>query len=109
MTGAFYLGGRLYYTRGGANALYYRYFEIDGNYLGATEFSLQTTGVTWSSVRGMAWVGGRIVYGGSDGTLRSVAFDPTADLAVNGATSTVIAPAGGGLTWSTPRIFFSVQ
>ncbi|MGW2626272.1 hypothetical protein [Micromonospora taraxaci] len=109
MTGAFYLGGRLYYTRSGANALYYRYFEIDGNYLGATEFSLQTTGVTWSSVRGMAWVGGRIVYGGSDGTLRSVPFDPTADLAVNGAASTVIAPASGALTWSTPRIFFSVQ
>ncbi|GAB3958777.1 hypothetical protein GCM10027614_76930 [Micromonospora vulcania] len=57
----------------------------------------------------MAWVADRIVYGGSDGTLRGVSFDPTADLAVDGATSTVIAPAGDGLTWSTPRIFFSVQ
>jgi hypothetical protein len=109
MTGAFFLNGRLYYTRTGANALYYRYWEIDGNYLGATEFTLPTTGVTWSSVRGMAWVGGRIVYGGSDGTLRSVPFDPTATPAVDGAESTVITTSSAGLTWSTPRIFFSTQ
>ncbi|MFG1779157.1 hypothetical protein ACGFIR_07740 [Micromonospora sp. NPDC049051] len=109
MTGAFFLDGRLYYTRSGANALYYRYFEIDGNYLGATEFTLPTTGVTWSTVRGMAWVGGKVVYGGTDGTLRSVPFDPTAAPAVNGTGSTVIAPASPGLAWSTPRTFFSVQ
>ncbi|RIV37790.1 hypothetical protein D2L64_14550 [Micromonospora radicis] len=109
LTGAFFLDGRLYYTRTGANQLYYRYFEVDGNYLGATEFTLPTTGVTWSAVRGMAWVGGNIVYGHTDGSLRSVPFDPTAAPAVSGAASTVIAPAGGGLTWSTPRMFFSVQ
>ncbi|TDC34518.1 hypothetical protein E1211_17395 [Micromonospora sp. 15K316] len=109
MTGAFYLDGRLYYTRTGANALYYRYFEIDGNYLGATEFALPTTGVTWSAVRGMAWVGGRIVYGATDGTLRSVPFDPTAAPAVDGTAATVIAPAAPGLSWSTPSTFFSVQ
>ncbi|RKN40331.1 hypothetical protein [Micromonospora endolithica] len=109
LTGAFFLDGRLYYTRTGANGLYYRYFEIDGNYLGATEFSLPTTGVTWSGVRGMAWVGGRIVYGSTDGTLRSVPFDPTAAPAVSGADATVIAPATPDLSWSTPRTFFSVQ
>ncbi|NJP33834.1 delta-60 repeat domain-containing protein [Micromonospora thermarum] len=109
MTGAFFLNGRLYYTRSGANALYYRYFETDGNYLGATEFTLPTTGVTWSSVRGMAWVAGKIVYGGTDGTLRSVPFDPTASPAVNGSGSVVVAPASAELSWSTPRTFFSVQ
>ncbi|MFF0316044.1 hypothetical protein ACFYPH_15645 [Micromonospora sp. NPDC005252] len=111
LTGAFYLDGRLYYTRTGTNNLYYRYFEIDGNYLGATEFALPTTGVTWSAVRGMAWVGGRIVYGATDGTLRSVPFDPTAapTAVVNGATATVIATAAPELSWSTPSMFFSVQ
>ncbi|QGN50928.1 hypothetical protein GKC29_22800 [Micromonospora sp. WMMC415] len=109
MTGAFFLNGRLYYTRTGANALYYRYFEIDGNYLGATEFVLPTTGVTWSAVRGMAWVGGKIVYGSTDGTLRGVPFDPTAAPAVDGAGVTVLVPASAELTWSTPRTFFSVQ
>ncbi|MER7459438.1 hypothetical protein [Micromonospora sp. NPDC126480] len=109
MTGAFFLNGRLYYTRTGANALYYRYFETDGNYLGATEFTLPTTGVTWSSVRGMAWVGGKIVYGSTDGTLRSVPFDPTAAPAVDGAAITVLAPASPELSWSSPRTFFAVQ
>ncbi|MGS2617095.1 hypothetical protein ACVCAH_21605 [Micromonospora sp. LZ34] len=109
MTGAFFLDGRLYYTRAGANALYYRYFEIDGNYLGATEFSLPTTGVTWSAVRGMAWVGGRIVYGSTGGTLRGVPFDPTAAPVVDGTAATVIAAPSPGLTWSTPSMFFSVH
>ncbi|MFF0175427.1 hypothetical protein [Micromonospora profundi] len=111
LTGSFYLDGRLYYTRTGANNLYYRYFEIDGNYLGATEFTLPTSGVTWSTVRGMAWVGGKIVYGATDGTLRSVPFDPTAAPAavVDGTTATVIAPATTELSWSTPSTFFSVQ
>ncbi|SCL33721.1 hypothetical protein GA0070616_4784 [Micromonospora nigra] len=111
LTGGFYLDGRLYYTRSGANGLYYRYFEIDGNYLGATEFSLPTTGVTWSAVRGMAWVDGKIVYGATDGTLRSVPFDPTAapSVVVDGADATVLAPATPALTWSTPSMFFSVQ
>ncbi|RAO60988.1 hypothetical protein PSN01_01970 [Micromonospora saelicesensis] len=111
LTGAFFLDGRLYYTRTGANGLYYRYFEIDGNYLGATEFALPTTGVTWSAVRGMAWVGGRIVYGSTDGALRSVPFDPTAapSAVVDGTTATVISSATPELSWSTPSTFFSVQ
>ncbi|MGV9212655.1 hypothetical protein ACTFTM_12425 [Micromonospora sp. RB23] len=111
LTGAFYLDGRLYYTRTGANSLYYRYFEIDGNYLGATEFALPTSGVTWSSVRGMAWVDGRIVYGATDGGLRSVPFDPTAapTAVVNGTATTLIAAATPELSWSIPSMFFSVQ
>ncbi|MGC4770923.1 hypothetical protein ACLQ25_18365 [Micromonospora sp. DT44] len=111
LTGAFYLDGRLYYTRTGANSLYYRYFEIDGSYLGATEFALPTSGVTWSSVRGMAWVDGRIVYGATDGGLRSVPFDPTAapTAVVNGTATTLIAAATPELSWSVPSMFFSVQ
>nr|WP_205809111.1 hypothetical protein [Micromonospora sp. HNM0581] len=110
LTGAFFLDGRLYYTRSGANNLYYRYFEIDGNYLGATEFVLPTTGVTWSAVRGMAWVDGRIVYGATNGSLSSVPFDPTLALttAVDGAESTLVAAATPELTWSTASMFFAV-
>ncbi len=109
MTGAFFLDGRLYYARAGSDALHYRYFETDGNYLGATEFTLPTTGITWSEVRGMAWVGGSVVYGNIDGGLRSVPFDPAADPAVDGAGSTLLAAATAELTWSTPRMFFAVQ
>ncbi|MEH0931638.1 hypothetical protein [Micromonospora sp. CPCC 205558] len=111
LTGAFFLDGRLYYTRTGANSLFYRYFEIDGNYLGATEFTLPTTGQNWSGMRGMAWVNGRIVYGATDGNLRSVAFDPTAAPAavVSGATGFVVATSTPELSWSTPSTFFSVE
>lgn len=109
MTGAFFLDGRLYYTRTGSSALHYRYFETDGNYLGATEFTLPTTGMTWSSVRGMAWVDGRLVYGSTDGRLRAVPFDPAASVAVNGAASVVLAEPGSGLSWSTPTMFFAAE
>ncbi|SCG52780.1 hypothetical protein GA0074704_2833 [Micromonospora siamensis] len=109
LTGTFYLNGRLYYTRSGATGLYYRYFEVDGNYLGATEFTAPTSGVAWSSVRGMAWVAGKIVYGSTDGKLRSVAFDPTAAPVVDGTTATVVAEPTAELTWSNPALFFTAQ
>ncbi len=109
LTGALFLDGRLYYTRSGADALYYRYFETDGNYLGATEFTLPTTGVDWSTVRGMAWVDGTIVYGSTDGNLRVVPFRPAVDPVVDGAESVLLAMASTELTWSTPQLFFAVQ
>lgn len=109
MSGAFFLDGRLYYTRSNSTALHYRYFEIDGNYLGATEFTLPTQGVNWSTVRGMAWVASRLVYGSTDGRLRGVPFDPTATVAVDGASSTVLAQPSGSLTWSTPTMFFAAE
>lgn len=109
LSGAVFLDGRLYYTRLGADDLYYRYFETDGNYLGATEFTLPTTGVNWSTVRGMAWVDGKIVYGNTDGNLRSVPFRPAVDPVVDGAESVLLAAASPELTWSTPRLFFAVQ
>lgn len=109
MTGAFYLDGRLYYTRSNSSVLRYRYFEIDGNYLGGTEFTLPTQGVTWSTVRGMAWVAGKLVYGSTDGRLRSAPFDPTAEVAVDGAAVTVLAQPSAELTWSTPTLFFAAE
>lgn len=109
LTGAFFLDGRLHYTRADSDALHYRYFETDGNYLGATEFTLPTTGVNWSSVRGMAWVDGKIVYGNTDGNLRSVPFRPAVDPVVDGAEGVLLATASPELTWSTPRLFFAVQ
>jgi len=109
LTGAFFLNGRLYYTRTGANQLYYRYFETDGGFLGATEFTVPTTGMVWTGVRGMAWVDGKIVYGSIDAALRSVPFDPTATTAVNGLSSTLIAGPLLGPNWSKSTLFFSVQ
>ncbi len=108
MTGAFFLGGRMYYTKATADTLYYRYFEPDGYVVGATEFSVPTTGVTWSAVRGMTYVGGAIVHGATDGQLRSVPFDPAASAgpAVDGAGTTVV-DAGPG--WTSRTLFFAAS
>lgn len=107
LTGAFYLSGRMYYTKPGSNTLFYRYVEPDGYIVGATEFTLPTTGVAWSAVRGLAYADGSVIYGGTDGALRSVPFDPAAPVAVDGAGSVLIAAAKPGLTWSSPTLFFS--
>jgi hypothetical protein len=105
MTGAFYLNGRMYYTLSGSNSLYYRYLTTDGWVIGCTAFTLPTSGITWSSVRGMAWVNGKLVYGSTDGKLRSVTFAPTAATAVIGAPATVIANGTTAATWSQPALF----
>jgi hypothetical protein len=109
MTGAFYLDGRLYYTRSNNSNLLYRYFEIDGNYLGGTEFTLPTDGINWSTVRGMTWVNGNVVYGSTGGTLRGAPFDPTATVAVDGADVTVLAEPTTDLNWSKSTMFFAEQ
>ncbi|MFY1633781.1 delta-60 repeat domain-containing protein [Solwaraspora sp. WMMB335] len=111
MNAAFYLDGRLYYTRTGSgnNQLFYRYFELDGNYLGGTEFVVPTSGMTWTTVRGMAWVDGNVVFGSTDGRLRSVPFDPTAGVAVDAAAGTVLAEPDPALDWSNRSMFFAVE
>ncbi|MEV4483782.1 delta-60 repeat domain-containing protein [Micromonospora coxensis] len=104
MSGAFYLNGRMYYTRSGTNKLFYRYLEPDGSIVGCTEFTLPSVGLAWGSVRGMAWVNGKIVYGHTDGGLRAVPFD---EAAVDGAASVLIAPASAGVNWSSRTLFFA--
>ncbi|GGK80522.1 delta-60 repeat domain-containing protein [Mangrovihabitans endophyticus] len=109
LTGAFFLQGRMYYTLSNSNALYYRYFTNDGSIVGCTQFSLPTTGVDWRTVRGMAWVDGNIVYGSTDGSLRSVHFDPAAATAVTGSSAQVIATATTDTTWDKPTLFFETS
>jgi hypothetical protein len=110
MTGAFARDGRMYYTKAGNNSLFYRYLENDGNTIGATEFTLPTQNLAWGNVRGLAWVNGRVVYGNTDGVLRSVAFDATAasGFAVDGAGATVVA-GSAGTTWNSPTLVFAIS
>ncbi|MEH0938281.1 delta-60 repeat domain-containing protein [Micromonospora psammae] len=106
MSGAFYLNGRMYYTRAGTNELFYRYLEPDGYLVGCTEFTLPSQGIAWGSVRGMAWVNGKIVYGHTDGALRAVPFD---EAAVDGAAVVRVAAASAGATWSSRTLFFATS
>lgn len=106
MTGAFYLNGKMYYTKSGVNSLYYRYLEPDGYIVGCTEFTLPSVGLAWGSARGMAWVNGKIVYGWTDGSLRTVPFDGSA---VDGAAAVQLAPAGGAVSWSSRTLWFATS
>jgi hypothetical protein len=57
----------------------------------------------------MTWVNGKIVYGSTDGTLRTVPFDPTGGVsgfAADGAAATVLAPATAEATWSKSTLYF---
>ena len=110
MTSAFYLKGRMYYTTATSNNLFYRYLTNDGSIVGATQFTLPTSGIDWRTVRGMTLVDGKLVYGSSaDGSLRTVAFDPAATTAVAGADAVVLAAATPDATWDSPTLFFATS
>ncbi|MGA5304998.1 hypothetical protein ACPCHT_34180 [Nucisporomicrobium flavum] len=109
MTGAFYLQGRMYYTTSSSNSLFYRYLTPDGSVVGCTAFTLPTTGIDWRTVRGMTWVAGKLVYGSTNGSLRSVDFDPAASTAVVGSTATVVAAPTAEATWNNPTLFFATS
>ncbi|WP_020576111.1 PKD domain-containing protein [Actinopolymorpha alba] len=77
LTGMFWSGGRLYYTRSGASALYYRYFTVESDVVGAQRFtaSASITDVDFSRVSGMFVVGDKLYWASSaDGNLRRVDF-----------------------------------
>ncbi|MFG2085660.1 hypothetical protein [Spirillospora sp. NPDC048824] len=92
--GMFFDNGRMYYTRSGSSALYYRYFTPESGVLGAIEYTAASSG--WTNVRGMFVSGDKLYYVASDGKLNTVKF---VDGAPSGS-STVISTAdwrGGGL------------
>ncbi|WDZ87039.1 delta-60 repeat domain-containing protein [Micromonospora cathayae] len=112
MTGAFYLDGRMYYTRSGQNKLFFRYLEPDGSTIGCTEFTIPSQGVDWTRVRGLTWVGGKIVYGvrpllglGS-GSLWAVPFDETA---VDGAAAVQLSAGSTDTDWSSSTLFYATS
>ncbi|MFA1545204.1 PKD domain-containing protein [Actinomadura chokoriensis] len=76
ITGMFFAGGRIYYTRG-QSALYYRTFNPESNVVGAQEFTAVNNlpGMSWSSVGGMFRNGGDLYYvNNTNGRLYRVAF-----------------------------------
>jgi hypothetical protein len=76
MTGMFldHATHRLYYTVSGDSRLFYRYFTPESEVVGAETYVADNGGVSFSSAAGMTYAGGRILYGATDGTLRSAPF-----------------------------------
>ena len=102
VSGMFYADGRLYYSRTGTNALFYRGFSVDSGIVSAAEFVAASTG--FGDVAGMFLSGDQLYYAtASSGELRRVAFVAGAP---SGATATAApGPAAGGHDWRTRAMF----
>ncbi|MGY2002145.1 PKD domain-containing protein [Blastococcus sp. SYSU DS1024] len=107
VTGMTYADGRIYYTRSGAQGLYYRSFSLDSGVVGGTEHTAASSG--FGSVAGMFVSGGQLHWANSsNGELRRVAL-------VGGVPSgaSVVAAAGpstrGGADWRTRAMFLAPQ
>jgi PKD repeat protein len=104
-TGMFYADGRIYYTRAGANALYYRYYTPESEVIGAERFTASTgiTGVDFSKVAGMFAAGGKLYWGSSaDGNLRKVTFTAGKP---SGTPSVVSGPGVDDKDWKSRATF----
>jgi hypothetical protein len=76
MTGMFYEPTlhRIYYTVAGDARLFYRYFTPESEIVGALTFTADSGGVSFASAQGLTLADGKLLYGSSDGALRSVPF-----------------------------------
>jgi malectin (di-glucose binding ER protein) len=91
VTGMFLQDGRLYYTLRGDDRLYYRYFTLDSNSIGAVTFVADGpgSGFDWGTVRGLTLAGGDLYLARANGSLWSAGWNPGLE---HGA------PVGGSLT-----------
>ncbi len=78
VTGMFLQDGRLYYTLRGDDRLYYRYFTLDSNAIGAVTFVADGpgSGFDWGTVRGLTLAGGTLFLARANGSLWSAGWNP---------------------------------
>lgn len=102
VAGAFYSGGRLYYTLKGQPGLYWRWFSPDSGIVGGAQPS--STAFDFSQVAGMFASGSSIYWASAaDGTLHRVSF---AAGVADPATATVVGgPAVDGKDWRAQGLF----
>jgi hypothetical protein len=106
ITGMFFDGGRIYYTKTGSTSLFYRYFTAESDVVGALPFTAGTgvAGLDLAHVSGMFLAGGKLYVGSSsDGNLRRVDF--TDGRPVAGTVSTVSGPTIDQNTWNATSMF----
>ena len=89
---------RIYYTIAGDSRLFYRGFSTDSDVVGAMTSVADAGGVSFADVAGLTLAEGKILYGSSDGALRSVPF---AGGRVSGSPSVVSADG----SWSFRGLF----
>ncbi|MGZ4667608.1 MAG: hypothetical protein ACXVX3_03660 [Blastococcus sp.] len=103
VTGMFFQNGRLYYTRTGSSALYYRSFSVDSGVVGGVEYLATRSG--FSDVAGMFVSGGSLYWAAqSTGELRRVAF--VSGVPGDGSPHTASpGPSAGGRDWRSRAMF----
>lgn len=101
VTGMFYAGGRIYYTRSGQNTLYWRWFSPDSGIVGGVENTVAGGNIAWSGTRGM-FVDGETLYvvSAANGQLLEIPF-------VNGAPSGTSAVADTTTDWRGRAVFLA--
>ena len=109
VTGAFYSGGRLYYSQYGSSSLYWRYFTPDSGIVGGQEFTV--AGAILPNTAGEFLSGSTLYYANrSDGSLHTIAFSnggtngatPSVDMSTDAAVS---GPAIDGNDWRARGLF----
>lgn len=100
VTAMFYSNGRLYYTKSGSSALYYRYFSIDSGITGATSFTAASSG--FASTSGMFLSGGTLYVADLTGNLTA---RPFTNGVPGAAGATISGPQKDGRSWATDALF----
>lgn len=101
ITGAFYTGGRIYYTRAGQNSLYWRWFSPDSGVVGGVENTAAGGNITWSATKGMFLDGSTLyVVSATTGQLLRIGF-------VDGAPSGTSAVADTTTDWRGRTLFLA--
>jgi Malectin domain/Domain of unknown function (DUF5122) beta-propeller len=107
VTGMFWKGGRLYYTREGDHRLFYRYFSPTSEIVGSIQYIASgpnVDGLDWSGIEGMTQAGSKIFYASSDGDL--VRIDMNGTVPVPGTSVAISGPSIDGRDWRSNAMFF---
>ncbi|HJR93084.1 MAG TPA: Ig-like domain-containing protein, partial [Acidimicrobiia bacterium] len=99
--------GRLYFTRSGQSALFYRYVSLESGIIGSQTFSIpsQPTGFQPVGTSGMEVIGDHLYYTRIDGNLRRIQMANGAP--VPGTVELLSGPLVDGQTWTGTDFFVS--
>ncbi len=101
VTGMFYSEGRIYYTRSGSGAIYWRWFTPESGAVGADRHTLVSSGFSDVS-GGLFLVGNQLYFSRGNGALYRTSF---AGGTPSGSRTAVSGPDVDGLSWRARAIF----